>query len=382
MAEVKKKLLLVDGHSLIHRAYHAFPATLSTASGEQTNAVYGFTRMLLEAIHDLKPTHVAVAFDLPGPTFRETMFVGYKRSRVKPDDAMVAQIPRVKEVVQTLGIPMFEVAGFEADDVIGTLCRQAKEQLSVFGSRLSDIRQSVVSSSVSEPDKLKTDKHGTENRKQKTDNRVIILTSDRDLMQLIRGDRVMVKMPERGKKREAARLPARQGSVKREAMNYELRTTNDLWNEKRFIDHWGFRPALFPDYKAFAGDASDDIPGVRGIGEKTGKGLISQFGSVNDVYRVITQKSKVKSQKYNSKLKSFSERIIRQLAEDQDSAQMSKKLATIDTDVPIKLDWKAMEVHGYDKEKALKLFDELQFKSLIPKLPNDSFEESVQDVLF
>lgn len=352
-----KKLLLVDGHSLIHRAYHAFPATLSTASGERTNAVYGFTRMLLEAIHDLRPTHVAVAFDLPGPTFRETMFVGYKRSRVKPDDEMIVQIPRVKEVVTTLGIPIFEVPGYEADDVIGTLVGQATEKAI---NRQIDKRINRPIDQLSNNPLVHSSIYPLVS--------VTILTSDRDLMQLIRGSRVMVKMPERGKKQRS--------------MNHELRTMNDLWDEKRFIEHWGFKPELLPDFKAFAGDQSDDIPGVRGIGEKTAKELVSTFGSVNDVYRGITQNSNFKTQNENSKRKTFSEKIIQKLAEDQEAAQMSKKLATIDTDVPIQLDWKAMEVHGYDKTQAIELFTQLQFISLIPKLPNDSFEESVQEALF
>src|SRR3990167_11399762 len=105
-------LLLVDGHSLIHRAYHAYPKTLATAKGELTNAVYGFTNILLTAVGELAPTHAADPFDLPKPTFREEMFFGYKQSRLKPDDDMLVQIPRIKEIVSALNIPVFEVAGF------------------------------------------------------------------------------------------------------------------------------------------------------------------------------------------------------------------------------------------------------------------------------
>ena len=310
-----KKLLLVDGHSLIHRAYHAYPKTLATKTGELTNAIYGFTNILLTAINELQPTHAAVAFDLPEPTFREQMFVGYKQSRVKPDDDMLVQIPRIKEIVAALNIPIFEVAGFEADDVIGTLAKQA-----------------------------------TGNRQQATGNeQVVILTSDRDLMQLVRGDDVVVQLPAKGK------LPAR------------------IWNETDFINEWGFAPRLLPDYKALAGDQSDDIPGVRGIGEKTAKSLVADYGGIDDIYRELFKGLALPRQ---------GQALIKKMTDGQDSAQLSKKLATIDTAVPIKLDWKQTEIHEYDKQKVLKLFDELQFKSLIRKLPNDSFEQAVQEVLF
>ena len=316
-----KKLLLIDGHSLIHRAYHAYPKTLATGTGELTNAVYGFTNILLTAINEVQPTHLAVTFDLPKPTFRQAMFVGYKRSRVKPDDELITQIPRVKEVVKTLNIPIYEVEGFEADDVIGTLCRQAEGK------------------------------------------KVVILTSDRDLMQLIRDDTVVVQLPAKGK------IPAK------------------TVNESDFLNGWGFAPKLLPDYKALAGDQSDDIPGVGGIGQKTAKLLVSSFGAVNDIYISLgisptqVQSSKFKVQSYSSKLK-ITETIIKKLADGQDSAQLSKQLATIDINVPIQLDWEQTQIHEYDKEKVLKLFDELQFKTLVRKLPNDKFEQSIQDALF
>jgi DNA polymerase-1 len=320
-----KKLLLVDGHSLIHRAYHAYPKTLATGTGELTNAVYGFTNILLTAISEVQPTHLAVTFDLPKPTFRQTMFVGYKRSRVKPDDELITQIPRVKEVVKTLNIPIYEVEGFEADDVIGTLAKQA-----VNGSRLAV--------------------------------NVIILTSDRDLMQLIEEEKVVVKMPARGRGLKRSHLTVRQGE-----------TLSDIWNENRFTADWGFSPKLLPDYKALAGDQSDDIPGVKGIGEKTAKELVSGYGEINNIYRELFKGLALPRQ---------GQALIKKLTDGQDSAQLSKKLATIDTDVPIKLDWEQTEIHEYEKEKVLKLFEELEFRSLSQKLPNDKYEQEVQEVLF
>lgn len=319
-----RKLLLLDGHSLIHRAYHAFPKTLTTTSGELTNAVYGFTRILLSELMWLAPTHAGVAFDLPAPTFRQSLFTGYKKSRVKPEDELLAQIPRVKEVAAALNIPAFAVEGFEADDLIGTLARQAT----------TDYRP------ASPAGRLPT-----------TARKVVILTSDRDLMQLIQGDQIVIKMPIRG-------------PVKRQS-------SPDVWNETGFIKEWGFSPKLLIDYKALAGDPSDDIPGVKGIGKVTAKKLISEFGEINQIYQNI---DRVKDM--------FGNKVSEKLIQDQEAAQLSKQLATIDVNSPIKLDWKAMAIHEYDKEKVVKLFSELNFKSLIAKLPNDSFEQMVQSTLF
>lgn len=324
-----KKLLLVDGHSLIHRAFHAYPATLATATGEPTNAVYGFTNILLNSINSLKPTHVAVTFDLPAPTFRETMFVGYKQSRLKPDDDLIAQIPRVRQVVEALNIPIFAVAGYEADDVIGTLARQATKGKQV--SRLQGYQ-------IPKPGNL-----------QPVNLSVVILTSDRDLMQLIRDDQVVVRLPRRGGKKDEV----------------------ELWNETKFRLAWGCQPKMLVDYKALAGDPSDDIPGVLGVGDKTAKKLVMAFGDVTKIYLSLEQ---VREQ--------FGESVAKKLILGQESAMLSQRLATIDQDVPIKLNWVATEVHGYDKEKVLKLFDELQFRSLINKLPNDRFEQDVQSTLF
>ena len=329
-----KKLLLIDGHSLIHRAYHAYPKTLAMGTGELTNAVYGFTNILLTAINEVQPTHLAVTFDLPKPTFRQALFVGYKRSRVKPDDELIIQIPRVKEVVKALNIPIYEVEGFEADDVIGTLCRQAIEiQVKRLKGQKVENRTTVSNLPAFQPVNLFAS--------------VVILTSDRDLMQLIRGDTVVVQLPAKGK------IPAK------------------MWTEERFIVDWGFSPKLLPDYKALAGDQSDDIPGVGGIGQKTASRLIKSFGEINNIYLNL-DKAKI----------DFGDTVAKKLIEDQEAAQMSKKLATIDTDVPIKLDWKQTQIHEYDKSKVIKLFEELEFRSLSKKLPNDKFEQTVQDALF
>lgn len=348
-----------------------------------TNAVYGFTNILLTAISEVQPTHLTVAFDLPKPTFRQAMFVGYKKSRVKPDDELITQIPRIKEVVRTLNIPIYEVEGFEADDVIGTLTKQAisensenSEGRSVRKSENQKIRRSGP------PAFRQSDSSGSPSSQSfPKDIQVVILTSDRDLMQLIRDDRVMVKLPPRGSKAKGQR-PKDEGNTGASAHGLQpssfILHPSDIWNEERFIEEWRFEPKLLPDYKALAGDQSDDIPGIKGIGEKTAKILVSSFGAIDDVYRQLI----IKRPGLPLKGQALSQNIIKKLAEGQDGAQLSKKLATIDVEVPIKLDWKQTEIHQYDKQKILEVFDELQFKTLIKKLPNDSFEQSVQEVLF
>lgn len=370
LLHMNKKLLLVDGHSLIHRAYHAYPKTLSTRTGELTNAVYGFTNLLLSAIADVVPTHVAVTFDLPKPTFRQSLFTGYKKSRVKPEDELIAQIPRVKQVVKTLNIPIFEVEGFEADDVIGTLSRQAIKGHS--GNTSSRVASRAVS--LSDRPISKSERHSSleltgdqfPRRVSPSCPKVIILTSDRDLLQLITDDTVVIKMPERGKKKQGQ--TASQGPTLWQGRSFP---DADIWNERRFIAEWGFLPNLLPDYKALAGDQSDDIPGVHGIGNVTAKKLVSKFGTINDIYTSITEVRDL-----------FKELVAKKLIDDQEAAQLSKTLATIDVNVPIQIDWEAMAIHEYDKDKALALFDELQFTSLVKKLPNDTFEQDVQEALF
>jgi len=218
--------------------------------------------------------------------------------------------------------------------VIGTLCRQAIEiQVKRLKGQKVENRTTVSNLPAFQPVNLFAS--------------VVILTSDRDLMQLIRGDTVVVQLPAKGK------IPAK------------------MWTEERFIVDWGFSPKLLPDYKALAGDQSDDIPGVGGIGQKTASRLIKSFGEINNIYLNL-DKAKI----------DFGDTVAKKLIEDQEAAQMSKKLATIDTDVPIKLDWKQTQIHEYDKSKVIKLFEELEFRSLSKKLPNDKFEQTVQDALF
>ena len=300
-----KRLILIDGHAVLFRAFHAYPA-LSTSKGELVNAVYGFTNILLNTMAELKPTHIAVTFDRAKPTFRHAAYTQYKATRPEMPSELAGQQERVEEVVKTLNIPIFAVEGYEADDVIGTLAKQASEA-----------------------------------------GEVVIVTGDHDALQLVEDTRVKVYMPGRGK------IPAR------------------MYDEVEVEEKYGsLKPEQIPDFKGLVGDASDNIPGVRGIGPKMAVKLLAEFGSVEEVYKNL---DKVKDKLGN--------RVAQQLIDDQEQARLSKELATIDRQVPIRLNVAACQVHEYDKDMVIKLFEELEFRSLIKKLPNDSFEQMVQEAL-
>ena len=207
-----KRLVLIDGHAILHRAYHAFPSTLKTRKGELVNAVYGFSRMLLTVLEDLKPQYLVVAFDLPQPTFRHQEYVGYQIQRPEMDKELFGQIERVYQIVKALNIPIFTAPGFEADDVIGTLAKQAKNL------------------------------------------EVMIVTGDRDIMQLV-NKKVKVYSPRKGF------------------------AEPEIFDEKKVKEFLGITPQQVIDYKALTGDPSDNYPGVSGIGPKTAVKLLSRFKS-------------------------------------------------------------------------------------------------------
>lgn len=286
-----KRLVLIDGNALLHRAYHATPP-FTTSKGELVNAVYGFSSMILKALSELKPDFVAIAWDEKGPTFRHQAYTQYKATRGPADDGLSSQYPRVFEVVDSLNIPEFSVSGYEADDLIGTLALQAEKEKNL---------------------------------------EIIILTGDRDIMQLI-DKKIKVLMPRK--------------------------TLADvgLYGVEEFVARYGFSPKQLMDYKALAGDASDNIPGVAGIGDVTATKLVHQFDTIEKLYQP-------------ENLKTLPERMQRLLAIGAESAVMSKNLATLDLKAPIKLNLTKCQVHDYDHQKAIKLFEELEFKSLIVRLP-------------
>lgn len=222
--KAQQRYMLIDGNALIHRGFHAVPY-LTNKSGEPTNAVYGFTMILLKAIKDLNPTHIACAFDLEGPTFRHEKYAEYKGTRVKSAQELYDQIPRVKEVVRALNIPVFELAGFEADDVLGTLAK-----------------------------KICTEHKNTCD--------VMIATGDMDALQLVNK---CVKV-----------YTLRRGI-----------TDTAVYDEKAVVDRYGLTASQMIDYKALRGDPSDNIKGVTGIGEKGAVAILQEFTSIDNLYKQI-----------------------------------------------------------------------------------------------
>ncbi len=308
----KELLVLIDGHALVYRAYHAFPP-LTTSDGELVNAVYGFSRILLKVIKDIQPKYIAVTFDMGKPTFRHTAFAGYKAQRKETPTDLISQLGRVREVVKTLNIPTFGIEGFEADDVIGTIAKQICEKV-----------------------------------------KVIIVTGDKDAFQLVNDNKVTVY------------TPSRQNEDAKE------------YTERDVEEKMGIPPSLIVDYKALSGDPSDNIPGVQGVGPKTSVSLLQAFGSLRGIYEALKHSDTLTSEQKIL----LKEKLVQRLADGHESAIMSQKLATIDTDVPLNFKLDDCSVSGYDKAKITALFTKLGFKSLINSLPSDEFEQEVQEMLF
>jgi len=289
MGEKAKKLVLIDGNAIMHRAYHALPP-LSTKKGELVNAVYGFASTMLSVIENLKPDYIAASFDLAGPTFRHEEYKDYKATRTKAPDEFYRQIPRVKEFVKDFNIPIFEKEGYEADDIIGTLTKQAE--------KIEEVE-------------------------------VVIVTGDLDTLQLV----------------------SRKTSV------YTMRkglSDSVIYDEEKVRERYNLEPIQIIDYKGLRGDPSDNIPGVKGIGEKTATELLVKYGTVEKIYQSLSEiKSSIKEKLERDRLKAF----------------MSKKLATISTNVPVKLELEKTRVHDFDREKLVSLFKELNFYSLIKRIP-------------
>jgi len=289
-----KKLVLVDGHALAYRAFFALPIdAFSTSRGELTNAVYGFTLMLLRALEQEKPDYIAVTFDAGKETFRHQEFKEYKAQRARMPEEMRDQMARLVEVIEALGIPIFEVEGYEADDLIGTLSKQAQEL-------------------------------GAE---------TLILTGDYDAFQLVSPK---VKVLTTGGHRQRFS---------------EAR----LFDEKALEEKYDFRPSLLVDYKALVGDASDNIPGVPGIGPKYATDLIKRYGTIDEIYEHLEEIELA--------------RVRNALVEGKERAFLSKRLATIVTDVPITLDLEKCRTSHYDRDRVMEVFRELGFRSLVDRLP-------------
>src|SRR3989344_6729548 len=220
---ILKKLILIDDNALVHRAFHALPP-LTAPDGLVVNAVYGFTSVLIKAIKDMKPDYMAAAFDLPGPTFRHEEYEEYKAHRQKAPDELYAQIPLIKDMLRAFGVEIFEQAGFEADDLIGSVAEEAK--------KIKDLQ-------------------------------TVILTGDLDTLQLVDNEKVLV-------------LTLRKGV-----------TDTFLYGEKEVKERFGLEPYQVADFKGLKGDPSDNIPGVPGVGDKTATALLQEYETIENLYKVI-----------------------------------------------------------------------------------------------
>lgn len=227
-----KKLILIDGNALVHRAFHALPPTLTSPKGVLTNAVYGFTSILFKMLKEIRPDYIAATFDLAAPTFRHEEFAEYKSHRIKAPDELYAQIPLVKNILGAMGIPIYEKEGFEADDLIGSLAEKSKNM---------------------------------------PDVQTIIATGDLDTLQLVQDDKVVV-------------FTLRKGV-----------TDTVTYNEKEVKNRFsGLLPNQMTDYKGLKGDPSDNIPGVPGIGEKTAITLIGKYKNIENLYEQLSKEKKPK----------------------------------------------------------------------------------------
>ncbi len=289
----KPLLLLIDGNSLLHRAFHVIPPLTVSRTGEMVGAIYGFASMLLKAIGELKPTHYAIAFDKKGPTFRHGLYDKYKAHRPSTPPELVSQLDRLRQLVEAFDIPIFELDEYEADDILGSLSHQAGEQ-------------------------------GIDN---------VILTGDADAMQLV-SPHTNVLYPKPG------------GSFS-DVVVYDANAV-----EKKY----GVAPENIADLKALVGDKSDNIPGVVGIGGKTAIKLIQQFGGIDAIYKHIDEVTPEKLQK--------------RLRDNEDIARKSKQLATIVIETPVKLTLEDADTSRFNRQKAADLFREIEFASLLPRLPD------------
>ncbi len=282
------RLFVLDGPGFLYRAYHALPHDFRTSRGQLTNAVYGMSTMLWKLLREETPEFFAVAWDPPGPTFREAQFAAYKEKRPGMPDDLRSQIPYVKTLFEALRLPLLEIPGFEADDVLGTIVDRARAM----------------------------------------DLDMVLVTADKDMLQLV-APRVRV-------------------------LSTTGRGDRVVFDEAAVKEKWGVEPSQIPDLLALMGDSIDNIPGVRGVGEKTAVKLIAQFGTVERLYE---------------NLHLVPGKLRETLAASRKEALLSRELATVSTRVPITVDLDALKRREPDWERLRALWRELEFHSLLRQLP-------------
>ncbi|MBI3397320.1 hypothetical protein HY045_02485 [Candidatus Woesebacteria bacterium] len=280
------KLVLIDGNAILHRAFHALPP-LTTRNGEAVNAIYGLVSMLLKVIQDLKPTHLALVFDEKEKTFRQIEYPEYQANRPPMEEDLSSQFDKARKFLDAARIPIYSMPGYEADDVIGTI--------------------SAGQTKVDE---------------------VIIVTGDRDILQLV-NNKIKVFMPVLGL------------------------TNAKLFGPLEVAEKMGVGPEKIIDYKALVGDPSDNYPGVPGIGPKTAITLLIKYGNLDEIYNNLNE---------------ISVGFKDKLEKGKDSGYLSRKLATIVRNVPIDFDYKQCSKWQLDNQKVLNLFEEFGFRTLTDRI--------------
>lgn len=305
----KQKLVLLDVHAIIHRAYHALP-NFSTKSGVPTGGLYGVISMIFSLIDDLDPDYIVACYDLPKPTYRHELFKEYKAGRKKSDPELVSQIVKSRDIFKAFSIPVYDAEGFEADDILGTIAQQLEDNDTVD---------------------------------------IIIASGDMDTLQLVKGNKVQVYTLRKGLKDTV------------------------LYNEKKVKERYQLTPLQLIDYKGLRGDPSDNIPGVKGIGEKGATDLLLKYKTLDNVFDAVEkgEEAFVKD--------GFTKRVFNLLNDQREEAEFSKMLATIRTDAPVEFElpgetW-AISV---DQEEAQKLFDELEFRTYGARLAKVLGTEAVK----
>ena len=293
MTDQRPRLFLIDGSSYIFRAFFAIPPTLKNAAGLPTNAIFGFTNILLKFLKQYKPEYVTVALDAGRKTFRNEMLADYKANRPEAPADLIPQFPYFRKVLDGLNVPLLELPGYEADDIIATLCDSMADK-------------------------------GCE---------LVVVSSDKDLMQLVTDG---IKL---------------------------LDSAKDRWiGAAEVHEKFGVKPQQVIEVMGLMGDAVDNIPGVKGIGEKTAIALIQQFQTLENLYNGLDELEKMKLR--------GATRVRELLEKDKDNAFLSRALATVKRDVPIDIGLEQLKYTGFDREKLRSLFTELEFSNFIKLIEN------------
>lgn len=302
-----ERVFLIDAMAMIYRAYFALISRpLMTRGGKNTSAIHGFVNTLLKIIEEEKPDHLAVCFDTEKPTFRHNMFPSYKAQRQEIPSDMPWQIDKIKEIVKAFNLSLLEIDGYEADDIIGTLCKKAEAENSLS----------------------------------------YMVTPDKDFMQLV-SDKTFQYKP-----------------VKSSSSYKEIEA--EIIDKDAVITRFGVPPEKVVDVLGLMGDSSDNIPGVRGVGEKTAVALIQEFGSIENLYANIDKIPK--------------EKLRETLLKYKDDAFLSKKLVTINTNVPLDISYHDLKIGKFDIQKIARIFEELEFKELFIKIETSKQIEKTGEI--